>query len=273
MFNGRMTQTQVDGIKRIINYRDASYSGVTNDQLAYILATIYHETARKCVPITEMGSQAYLRSKKYYPWVGRGLIQCTWEKNYKRYNCAKPEDALQWPMALLMAFDGMVQGRFTGKKLSQYISGGTCDFVGARRIINGTDRASLIAGYAKTFQSALRHWVPAPVTRKAEVKKNGSIFDTIGGVFDNIFGAEERPVDATAPMPRPQPNVLTGTGGYTVSAIVAVLGALQLLDWDLIVSDPSVGFNLIAAAVIGALARALLPSWLQWAIPYAQRRF
>src|SRR6185312_11282560 len=30
------------------------------------------------------------------------------------------------------------------------------DYVGARRIINGTDKASLIAGYAKAFETALK---------------------------------------------------------------------------------------------------------------------
>ena len=270
MFGGRMTAEQVSGVEKIITYRDTSYRGVTNDQLAYILATVFHETARKCIPITEMGSQAYLRSKKYYPWIGRGLIQCTWEVNYKRYNCTKPEDALQWDMALKMAFDGMVCGRFTGKKLSQYISGGSCDFIGARRIINGTDRASLIAGYAKQFQSALLLWNPKPVVAVAKARENKSVFDSIGGFFDNIFGAEERPASPDAPMPKPLPAPLTGTAGYTVSAIVAVIGALQLLDWNLIVSNPSVGYHLIVVAVVGAVGRSILPSWLWFVIPYAQ---
>ena len=58
--------------------------------------------------------------------------------------------------ALKVAFDGMIFGRFTGKKLADYIKPGkTPDYVGARAIINGTDRAKLIAGYAQSYLDAL----------------------------------------------------------------------------------------------------------------------
>jgi hypothetical protein len=50
---------------------------------------------------------------------------------------------------------GMRNGSFTGKKLSDYISGTTADYVNARRIINGTDRAELIAGYATRLEPML----------------------------------------------------------------------------------------------------------------------
>lgn len=49
--------------------------------------------------------------------------------------------------------DGMEAGRFTGKKLSDYLPG---DYVNARRIINGTDKAEQIAGYARQFEAALK---------------------------------------------------------------------------------------------------------------------
>ena len=41
------------------------------------------------------------------------------------------------------------------RSCSDYIYGNTCDYVNARRIVNGTDRAETIAGYAEKFQSAL----------------------------------------------------------------------------------------------------------------------
>ena len=108
-----------------------------DDELAYLLATAKWETAHKMQPVVEMGSQAYLRSKKYWPWIGRGLVQITWEANYKKYNISKPERALEWPTALHVIFHGMIHGTFTGKKLADYISDGRRDYVGARRIING----------------------------------------------------------------------------------------------------------------------------------------
>ena len=50
----------------------------------------------------------------------------------------------------------MIFGMFTGKKLSDYIKPGKApDYVKARAIINGTDRAKLVAGYADAFREAL----------------------------------------------------------------------------------------------------------------------
>lgn len=48
---------------------------------------------------------------------------------------------------------------FTGVGLPRYIRGSRCDYVNARRIVNGTDRASLIAGYAKEFEQILHRSV------------------------------------------------------------------------------------------------------------------
>ena len=265
VFGGMMTAAQVAGVTRIIEYRDTQYRGVTNNQLAYILATCFHETARKCTPCTEYGSAAYLRSKKYFPYVGRGLVQLTWQKNYERYGISNPADALAWPVALHVCFDGMVTGKFTGKKLSDYISGAHVDYIGARRIINGTDRASLIAGYAGSFQKALVLWQPSPTPAAAakSIKvKEKSFFDQIGEFFG--VGQEEAPAAKGAPMPPPMPAPLTGMAGYTLSAVVAAVGALQLIPWDEVIRHPDVGMTMVITAVGTAVARAVLPTWLQW---------
>ena len=50
---------------------------------------------------------------------------------------------------------GMEVGIFTGRKLSHYINDGEQDYVGARRIINGFDRADVIASFAIRFKSIL----------------------------------------------------------------------------------------------------------------------
>ncbi len=44
----------------------------------------------------------------------------------------------------------------TGKRLSDYIKPGSVDYLNARRIVNGTDRAEQIAGYAREYERALR---------------------------------------------------------------------------------------------------------------------
>jgi hypothetical protein len=49
----------------------------------------------------------------------------------------------------------MKHGRYTGRKLSDYINGTMCNFIGARKIINGIDKAELIAGYARSFLAGL----------------------------------------------------------------------------------------------------------------------
>ena len=58
--------------------------------------------------------------------------------------------------AVKIMVQGMKDGWFTGKKLSDYINQSQKDYVGARRIINGTDKDKLISGYAETFEKALR---------------------------------------------------------------------------------------------------------------------
>lgn len=155
LFSGRLSQAQADGMTRILDYRDQKWLRMSDDELSYVLATVKWETAHTMQPVTEYGSQAYLRSKAYWPWVGRGLVQLTWKRNYDRYGITKPEQALEWPTALHVLFHGMVFGEFTGKKLSDYIAADRRDYVGARKIINGTDKAKQIALIAEGFREAL----------------------------------------------------------------------------------------------------------------------
>lgn len=171
VFGGRLTPTQVDGIEKIMAFRDKMWPTMSYDELAYVLATVVHETAFTMQPIAERGSKKYLQSKPYFPWIGRGLVQITWEKNYKLFRISNPEDALKWPVALDVCFRGMVKGMFTGKRLADYIvPGKKPNYVGARRIINGTDRAALIAGYALAFQDALKQAQQAPLAPAAQTE-------------------------------------------------------------------------------------------------------
>ncbi len=125
--------------------------------LAYILATAYHETAHTIQPVTEYGSQEYLRSKPYWPYIGRGYVQLTWKKNYEKYGIADhPERALDPDLAAHILIDGMVNGTFTGRKLSQYFNEHMEDPINARRIVNGIDRAEKIADYYLDFLQMLR---------------------------------------------------------------------------------------------------------------------
>ena len=62
---------------------------------------------------------------------------------------------MEMAVSVEVLFIGMLQGAFTGRRLADHFSGGVSDWVGARRIVNGLDRAERIAGYGRTFLAAL----------------------------------------------------------------------------------------------------------------------
>ncbi len=136
--------------------------GLLRNQCAYVLATAYHETAHTMKPVREYGGEAYLKKKKYYPYVGMGYVQLTWKENYQKASkelgvdfVANPKLLLEAKYAAPILVVGSMDGWFTGKKLSDYITLQKSDFTNARRIINGTDKAAMIAGYAREFDDLL----------------------------------------------------------------------------------------------------------------------
>ena len=175
---GNLDQTQVDVINDLLT--SAAHWRVA--YLGYGLATGWHEAHLK--PIEEIGKGrgrsygvAGARMKLVSPTpmyggqipYGRGLVQLTWCDNYEwadkiaaAAGLIKPGEllanfalALRDDIASLIMVQGMETGAFTGKKLSDYITTGThAEYVAARRIINGTDRADMIAGYADKFKAA-----------------------------------------------------------------------------------------------------------------------
>ena len=162
VFGTSLSQTQVEGIEAVLD--EAEKRKTPLKWLAYMLATDYHETARTMQPIEEYGrgkGKKYGRPGKYgQSQHGRGLVQLTWDFNYEKADAklglkgALLQNfnlALRMDFAVRIMFDGMEEGWFTKKKLSDY-----SDYLPMRRIINGTDKASLIAGYAVSFEMALR---------------------------------------------------------------------------------------------------------------------
>lgn len=142
--------------------------GLLRNQAAYVLATAWHETAHTMKPVREYGGETYLRKKKYYPYVGMGFVQLTWLENYQKATKELGVDFVSDPKKLLqpvysaeILVIGSKEGWFAGDKkgrhkLSRYITLTKSDYVNARRIINGTDKASLIAGYAKEYEADLK---------------------------------------------------------------------------------------------------------------------
>jgi hypothetical protein len=143
--------------------------------LAYILATVFHETATRIWPIEEYGKgqgHSYGEpdpetGETYY---GRGFVQLTWKDNYVKAAQTlalvddrdlkwHPQLALDSLIATRILFFGMAQGWFTGKYLSQYFNTAKNDPVNARQIINGNDKDTLIAGYHNQFLTILEQSV------------------------------------------------------------------------------------------------------------------
>lgn len=181
LFSGKLTNAQMQGMQHIENA--ATEYGISDlRQIAYILATPYHETAKTMQPIKEYGGFDYFMNRYDVSgknpqlakdlgntvvgdganYCGRGYCMITGRANYAKFSkilsvdlVGHPDYALNAETAAKILIYGMAQGLFTGKKLSDYINDKTCNYLSARRIINGMDKAELIAGYAKKFELAL----------------------------------------------------------------------------------------------------------------------
>ena len=180
---GSLAQSKVTGIELLGRQMESDEEINDLRWAAYMLATVKHECADRWQPITEFGNKAYFN--KYEPgtkignnlvntvsgdgwkYRGRGYVQITGRANYTNMSKAlglpndqnlvdHPEYALIPAVAYSIMSYGMRNGSFTGKKLSTYISGASCDYKNARRIINGLDQWELIQGYAEKFESILR---------------------------------------------------------------------------------------------------------------------
>jgi predicted chitinase len=178
LFGGHLTQSHVDGIEAII--KAAEDGGVTDErQVAYMLATVYHECDGTMQPVRENGRGAghpygqklkmgggpgkrvpYTKPDQIY--YGRGYVQLTWYENYENMGkllhidlLNNPDLALQDDIAAEIMVKGMTKGMFTGVNLDRYFNADRTDWVNARKIINGLDMADKIAGYAKLFYKGL----------------------------------------------------------------------------------------------------------------------
>ncbi|MGI0495529.1 hypothetical protein ACN4EG_27445 [Alkalinema pantanalense CENA528] len=158
LFNGKLSQPQVDGMEAILNFWETPPVQPTGEfktnweirsigWLAYMLATTYHETAFTMQPISEYGGIQYFTDlyegrkdlgndqpgdgARFH---GRGYVQLTGRRNYTVMtsivqhfypHCpdfTKDPDAVKVPeFAAVILFYGMHQGSFTGKALKHYI--------------------------------------------------------------------------------------------------------------------------------------------------------
>lgn len=160
--------------------------------LAYILATSMHESNDTFAPVVE-GYWIKPESKRvgalynYYQknnpgalrtifpngiagtaYYGRGrVVQLTHDFNYKLASLKIYKDLRLFndPDMIIsdvncdmsVTFRGMREGWFTGYRLEQFfpLGSGKADWRGARKIINGMDKSTIIAGYAMKFYDLL----------------------------------------------------------------------------------------------------------------------
>jgi putative chitinase len=163
-----LTQVQVDSVNAILE--SCEKHALTDLRfIAYIIATAYHESRLK--PIEEIGKgKGYPYGKKLdmgagpnkrVPYTtpdkifyGRGFVQLTWKVNYTAFArllgvdlVNRPELALQPDIAAEIIVYGMLKGMFTGHRLADSFNSKENNPVEARYIVNGQDKAVLIAGY------------------------------------------------------------------------------------------------------------------------------
>lgn len=179
-FPGTLTRGQVAGMTAILD--EWELRGFPDQRwLAYMLATVFHETGQTMAPVREgfktsdAAARAFVKRQRYkyavevggQVYYGRGLVQLTWFHNYQTMQrllgiplVGKPDLALDRGNAVKIMFEGMLRdasgvGDFTRHSLEDYFTDSVNDPVGARRIINGSDKAALIAGYHKQFLADL----------------------------------------------------------------------------------------------------------------------
>lgn len=187
LFHGKLDSDQVASIDNILDIFEMKYPELGLNALAYCLGTVYHECSykkddvfyRSMQPVEEIGKGrrhdygkklkygngtrkriAYAFPDKFY--YGRGYVQLTWFELYDKLGkilkvdlLNNPEMALGKELAAEIMFTGMKDGLFTGKRLSFFFTEKRSDWVKARSIINGNDKAEEIAEYAKLFHKAL----------------------------------------------------------------------------------------------------------------------
>lgn len=172
-----LTVQNVPGFDRILKYGESIHEPLGS--VSYKIATAYWETGASMRPVEEgyyLGSEsrvkAFQRKLRYYPFFGRGLVQTTWETNYRKlavllglpetFFVKNPEKLLTWEYALPALFKALDVGLYTGKSVDDYIDNidesddeDYREYLNARRTVNGTDKAATIAKIALAVEHGL----------------------------------------------------------------------------------------------------------------------
>lgn len=242
LFRDRFSQSQVEGLDLLLHVWEEHFENTTpnaRQALAYMLATAYHETAYTMQPIREYGKgkgREYGRKDPVtgHVYYGRGFVQITWKNNYLRAGnklnrdfVRNPDEVMKPFYAAMILFRGCLEGWFTKHKIADFINDEVCDYVGARRIVNGTDRDKLIASYADVFEDALKEGNndEMPVTDGKSMVSSTTNLATVAGSVTGTVAVVKEITDAVQ-----EGATLLQTAPFIVMAIVIVAAALWVIN-------------------------------------------
>ena len=168
---GTLNDSRKQGLAFLLLALEADTSVKYVRWAAYMLATVKHECGGEWQPIREYSRGKGYKYGKVDPvtkqiYYGRGYVQLTWKYNYESMGKVCKADLVNQPDLVLnhatayrIMSHGMRNGSFTGAALSKFIHEKKCDYINARKIINGLDCAVKIAEYAVTIERMLRNCV------------------------------------------------------------------------------------------------------------------
>lgn len=155
-------------ITESLNYSAASLISKFSNRISSSDATKYGRTAMHPANQEMIGNIIYggewgkknlgnTQPGDGYKYRGRGLSQVTGRRLYEIFGYAdNPDEMAHIKGSAFAMVKAMKEGIFTGVKLSDFINASKEDWRGARKTVNGTDRADDIANHAKTFYAALK---------------------------------------------------------------------------------------------------------------------
>lgn len=226
---GSLSQSQVDGLEFLLGAIEQDPKWESVQQISYFLATIQHETARTFQPIKEVRERkdSPRRASQDRYWLtdfyGRGYVQITWKKNYERFGIGgAPDKALEPETAYRIAANGMREGLFTSLSLDDFINDDKTDYVNARKVINGLDKANEIAKNAKHFEAIL-----TVAAEKEEVLNEPAEPPDLGGPSSPPEDKGEQKVEPPAAPQAPKPEVtpIAPPKGSIITKIAAAASA------------------------------------------------
>ena len=124
-------------------------------QTAYVLATAFHESRLGLWMVDHrLGDGDRYRGRGFAPLAGRAAY-ATFGRRLDLPLLTRPDLAARPEIAARILVRGMKLGLFTGRRLDEDIDDRRVDYVAARAVMDPSDRAVRVAGYARAFEAHL----------------------------------------------------------------------------------------------------------------------